>query len=128
MLRGAALAEAAAPGFTSLLVALRESPAPAISALLGRLRPGSPFAIYHASISPLAECYHTLHAAKLAVKMQLIETWTRKYQVAPNRTHPEMTTYPPTGYVLTGVAVAPPTAEALAAAASKAGGRKRGRD
>ena len=52
--------------------------------------------------------YYACLQAKAAVKMQLLETWTRQYQVAPNRTHPEMNTYPPTGYVLTGVAVLQP--------------------
>ena len=65
--------------------------------------------LYHPSITPLAECMHACHVAKAAVKMQLLESFTRKYQVAPNRTHPEMTTYPPTGYVLSGVTVVPPT-------------------
>ena len=46
--------------------------------------------------------------ARAAVRMQILETWTRKYQVAPNRMHPEMNTYPPTGYVLAGVSVVRP--------------------
>ena len=48
------------------------------------------------------------HKAKCAVNMHLFDSWHRKYQVAENRTHPEMTTYPPTGYVLTGISVVPP--------------------
>lgn len=47
--------------------------------------------------------------ARVSVRMQLLETWCRKYQVAENRTHPEMNAYPPTGYVLSGVTVVPPT-------------------
>ena len=43
--------------------------------------------------------------ARAAVRLQLMETWTRKYQVADQRTHPEMNAYPATGYVLSGVAV-----------------------
>ena len=104
----AALARDAERGYTCLLVATKESPAPAMLALLGRLVPGSPFAIYHASPQPLAECFQLALQAKAAVRMQLVESFTRKYQVAENRTHPEMNTYPPTGYVLSGVAVLPP--------------------
>mmetsp|Transcript_39631 Transcript_39631/g.132117 ORF Transcript_39631/g.132117 Transcript_39631/m.132117 type:complete len:90 (+) Transcript_39631:222-491(+) len=82
--------------------------APAILPLLARLMPGSPFIVYHASMQPLAECMHACQQARAAVRMQILETWTRKYQVAPNRTHPEMNTYPPTGYVLAGVSVVRP--------------------
>ena len=51
-------------------------------------------------LSPLADCLHLCHQRKLAVKLQLLEGFTRTYQVAPNRTHPHMNTYPATGFVL----------------------------
>ena len=105
MLRGRALESDAEGGYTCLLVALKDSPAPAMLSLLSRLVPGSPFAIYHVSPQPLADCFHLALQAKAAVRMQLVESFTRKYQVAENRTHPEMNTYPPTGYVLSGIAV-----------------------
>ena len=104
-LRDAALSEVAAQGFTSLVVAVREAPAVAILALLARLVPGSPFVVYHPSITPLAECLHVCQQSRAAVRLQLMETWARKYQVADLRTHPEMNAYPATGYVLSGVAV-----------------------
>ena len=107
-LRGTALEVDAADGYSSLMVAVRESPAPAILNLLSRLRPGSPFVLYHHQLQPLAECLHVCQQAKGAVRLQLTESWTRKYQVAANRTHPEMSTYPPTGYLLSGVTVVPP--------------------
>ena len=107
-LRGEALREEASNGFDCMMVAVKENPAPAILGLISRLNPSSPFVIYHQTIQPLAECMHICQQARVAVRLQLLETWTRKYQVAPNRTHPEMTTYPPTGYVLTGVTVVPP--------------------
>ena len=107
-LRGAELRADADLGYDSLLIALKENPAPAILELIARLIPSSPFAIYHQSIQPLAECEHAMHKAKCAVNMNLFDSWHRKYQVAENRTHPEMTTYPPTGYVLTGISVVPP--------------------
>ena len=43
--------------------------------------------------------------AKAAVKMQLMETFTRQYQVAEGRTHPTMNAHPTTGFVLTGITV-----------------------
>ena len=55
----APLGSQAATGFTSLLVATREPPAPALLPLLSRLQPGSPFALYHPSLQPLAECMYT---------------------------------------------------------------------
>ena len=75
---------------------------------LPRLAPGAPFALYHPCLPPLAEAFHVCQQAKAAVRLQLLESWARKYQVAPNRTHPEMNAYPPTGYVLSGISVLPP--------------------
>ena len=95
-----------AEGFTSLVVASRDSTAAVLPLLLGRLVPGSPFVAYHPSITPLAECLHACRSRRLAVRLQLHETFCRKYQVAPGRTHPEMNALPPTGYVLSGIAVA----------------------
>ena len=108
ILRGDDLAAVVAEKFTSLLVAVRENPAVAIVDLLATLVPGSPFAIYHPCMPPLAECMHACQHARAAVRVQLVESWARPYQVAENRTHPTMNAYPPTGYVLTGVSVAPP--------------------
>jgi tRNA (adenine-N(1)-)-methyltransferase non-catalytic subunit len=93
------------PGFTSLLVACRESPLAALPQLLSRLQDGCPFVIYNPCVAPLADCMHYCQRHKLAVKLQLLEGFTRAYQVAPNRTHPTMNTYPPTGCVLSGVKV-----------------------
>eukprot|EP00964_Phaeocystis_antarctica_P024710 scaffold13848_cov50-Phaeocystis_antarctica.AAC.1 len=93
------------PGFTSLLVACRESPLAALPQLLSRLQDGCPFVIYNPCVAPLADCMHYCQRHKMAVKLQLLEGFTRAYQVAPNRTHPTMNTYPPTGCVLSGVKV-----------------------
>jgi tRNA (adenine-N(1)-)-methyltransferase non-catalytic subunit len=93
------------PGFTSLLVACRESPLAALPQLLSRLQDGCPFVIYNPCVAPLADCMHYCQRHKLAVKLQLLEGFTRAYQVAPNRTHPTMNTSPPTGCVLSGVKV-----------------------
>ena len=45
-------------------------------------------------------------SAEIAIRLQLTESFTRKYQVAENRTHPEMNAYPPTGYLLSGANMA----------------------
>ena len=83
-------------------------PLPAILLLLARLVPSSPFVLYHPHLQPLADCLHACQHAKIAIRLQLTESFTRKYQVAENRTHPEMNAYPPTGYLLSGVTVLPP--------------------
>ena len=82
-----------------------------VASFTRHLVPGSPFVVYHPTIQPLAECQHACMQAKLAVRLQLLESWARPYQVAANRTHPMMNAYPPTGYVLAGVAVVPPGEE-----------------
>lgn len=106
-LREAPLAALVAGGFTSLIVATKESPLPALLPLLAHLVPGAPFVLYHPTIQPLAECLHACQKARVAVGLQLCESWTRPYQVATNRTHPMMNAPPPTGYVLTGNVVVP---------------------
>jgi tRNA (adenine-N(1)-)-methyltransferase non-catalytic subunit len=103
-----ALSNWLSPGFTSFAIAVRESPAPVLEHLLELLLPGSPFAIYSQTIEPLAQCLHLCQRRRAAVRLQLLESFTRSYQVALNRTHPNMNTYPATGYVLSGVKVAPP--------------------
>ena len=111
-LRGDALAAEASLGFTSLIVAHRgDQLSSAVLHLLRRLVPGSPFVVYHQSMQPLADCLHICHQERLAVRLQLLDSWTRAYQVAPDRTHPEMSTYPPTGFVLGGIKVAPPLSD-----------------
>ena len=94
-----------AHGFTSLVIATREPPLPVLLTMLELLRPSCPFVLYHPSSQPLADCMHACQQARIAVRMQLIEPWTRSYQVEQNRTHPTMSTYCPTGYVLAGVRV-----------------------
>ncbi len=99
------VAEWTAGGFSSLLIATREPPLPMLESLLGRLRPSGAFAVYNQSLPYLAECLDYCHRSRCAVRLQLLESWARSYQVAPERTHPHMNAYPPTGYVLAGVKV-----------------------
>ena len=68
--------------FGALLIATRESPLPLLPLLLARLAPSAAFAIYNPSPQPLAECLHFCHRENLAVRLQLLESWTRKYQAS----------------------------------------------
>ena len=92
-------------GFSSLLMATREPPSVLLEALMGLLRPGASFAIYHQCIEPLAKCLHFCQNRRCALRLQIVESWTRLYQVDPGRTHPHMTTHPATGYLFVGVKV-----------------------
>ena len=92
-------------GFSSLLMATREPPFVLLEALMGLLRPGASFAIYHQCIEPLAKCLHLCQNRRCALRLQIVESWTRLYQVDPGRTHPHMTTHPATGYLFVGVKV-----------------------
>ena len=92
-------------GFSSLLMATREPPFVLLEALMGLLRPGASFAIYHQCIEPLAKCLHFCQNRRCALRLQIVESWTRLYQVDPGRTHPHMTTHPATGYLFVGVKV-----------------------
>lgn len=92
-------------GFSSLLMATREPPFVLLEALMGLLRPGASFAIYHQCIEPLAKCLHFCQNRRCALRLQIVESWTRLYQVDPGRTHPHMRTHPATGYLFVGVKV-----------------------
>lgn len=104
-LRDGALARWVRPGFSSLLIVTKEAPEPVLLQMLSLLDLGGNFVVYNPSMSPLATCHHLCHTRRAAVKVQLIDTWTRKIQVAPLRTHPMMNALPPTGGILSGIRV-----------------------
>ena len=54
---------------------------------------------------PLVECQKLLLDHNLVTKLELFETWTRHYQVLPNRTHPTMQTHGASGFILWGYTV-----------------------
>lgn len=49
--------------------------------------------------------FNYLQAKGEALHLQLIDTWTRQYQVLEGRTHPQMTMNSASGYILTGIKV-----------------------
>lgn len=83
--------------------------------MAGGLRPAArpPIALSPAPCvprQPLAELYEELRAQRLAVAVNLRETVLREYQVLPSRTHPRMNGAAASGFVLSGIRVAPPSA------------------
>ncbi|QDZ18556.1 non-catalytic subunit Trm6 of tRNA (Adenine(58)-N(1))-methyltransferase [Chloropicon primus] len=96
-------------GFSSLILAAPSySPESLIDKLACILAPSASFAIFSPWLQPLADCRLFLHKAKLAVGMQLSETFWREHQVLPGRTHPHMNmiTGATGGYILAGTMTA----------------------
>lgn len=90
----------------SLLVAIRNHPANALQ-LLDFLACSRPFAIFSMYQEPLVDCYVKLKARGNVIALNLTETWLRKYQVLPDRTHPCYSMSGSGGYLLVGIKVAP---------------------
>eukprot|EP01118_Nematostelium_gracile_P016837 TRINITY_DN7061_c0_g1_i1.p1 TRINITY_DN7061_c0_g1~~TRINITY_DN7061_c0_g1_i1.p1 ORF type:complete len:349 (+),score=106.51 TRINITY_DN7061_c0_g1_i1:338-1384(+) len=65
-----------------------------------------PFAVFSTFAQPLGEIFDVYRRSRNALNMQLNETWTRTYQVLPDRTHPNMNMDAASGYVLSGTKVA----------------------
>lgn len=86
----------------SLVIATRHNPLLVLRTLLPYLAPSCPFVIFAEHIQSLAECFDVLKTERLAIKLQLSETWKREFQMLTGRTHPEMTMDATGGYILTG--------------------------
>jgi hypothetical protein len=70
------------PGFASCIVAApRLHPVALLQALLPLLAPSASFAVYSPYLQPLAEAQHALSSAKMAVQLQVQESWFREHQV-----------------------------------------------
>ena len=69
------------------------------------MAPGRPFAIFSMMLEPLAECFDDLINHKAAVRLNLSESWFRKHQVLPSRTHPIMSPVETGGYLLCGTTI-----------------------
>lgn len=72
------------------------------------------------SVQPLAECFRYALDSGNAIKLMLVDTWMREYQVLPMRTHPEMMMSSGGGYLLTGIRVVKDEAKAAVAAQPEA--------
>lgn len=90
-----------------LVLACRFHPEPLLMALLGFLAPSRPIVVYCHLLEPLVECYKTLKSSSedIVFDLQISETWTRHYQVLPERTHPMMSMDGHGGYLLTATTV-----------------------
>eukprot|EP01117_Protostelium_nocturnum_P013226 TRINITY_DN4923_c0_g1_i1.p1 TRINITY_DN4923_c0_g1~~TRINITY_DN4923_c0_g1_i1.p1 ORF type:complete len:495 (-),score=194.48 TRINITY_DN4923_c0_g1_i1:35-1519(-) len=99
-------------GVDSLIIATKHDPESLLFNLWSFLSPSSQFVVYSQFIQPLAEIYDKLMKRGMAVQLDLIEVWSRDYQVLPQRTHPTMKMTAASGYLLSGIKVIiPPKAE-----------------
>lgn len=93
-------------GFSSLIVAAPEVDAWSIvKEVIPLLSFSAPFAIYHQYLQPLATCMHNLQLGKMAIGLQISESWLREYQILPSRTHPQMQMSGFGGYILSGTRI-----------------------
>ncbi|CAG2161485.1 unnamed protein product [Oppiella nova] len=86
-----------------LLLSKTYDPLNIVLLLLDFLADSRPFAIFSPYMEPLSHCYSELK--KKAVFLRLTETWLRKYQVLSDRSRPDMSMSPSSGYLLTGIKV-----------------------
>jgi tRNA (adenine-N(1)-)-methyltransferase non-catalytic subunit len=93
----------------SLVIATRYEPTETLLKMLPYLSASCPFVIYSEFIEPLTECFRELQNKSLAINLRLSDTWTREYQVLPDRTHPNMNMSQSGGFLLTGIKLDPET-------------------
>jgi tRNA (adenine-N(1)-)-methyltransferase non-catalytic subunit len=78
-------------------------PKTALNALFPLLSPSASFAVWSQTLQPLADTMNDLRRTGSAVSLMVQETWYRKQQVLPQRTHPTMSMNHGGGYLLSGI-------------------------
>jgi len=89
----------------SLVVVGKENPTEVSDLLLPLVGLSRPVVIYSQFREPLQEAYMKLKADKNVTALKLTESWLRKYQILPDRTHPEVLMSGSGGYILSGLTV-----------------------
>ena len=93
--------------FDSLIIASKYHPKAILLSLIEYLQDSRPFVVYCQYQEPLMECYVTLKDLKVAVNVDITETWYRNVQVLTDRSHPEIVMSATGGYILRGIKVKP---------------------
>lgn len=91
---------ASVPKCTALLIATKFDPVAVALALLPRLAGAGTLVVFCPFVRPLERIAEVV-AGTLACDVEITETWTRVYQVLPQRTHPTMDMHGASGYILT---------------------------
>ena len=92
------------PKCSALLVATKFDPVAVTMALLPRVAGSGAVVVFCSFLRPLEQLAEII-TGTLACDVDITETWTREYQVLPQRTHPTMDMHGASGYILTATKV-----------------------
>jgi tRNA (adenine-N(1)-)-methyltransferase non-catalytic subunit len=88
-----------------LIVASQYTPLSILDKLLPFLSGSRPVVFFSIHKEFLTEAYYHMKISDKYLNVQLTESWLRRYQVLPGRTHPQMTTTGGGGYILSATRV-----------------------
>ncbi|KAF8918490.1 tRNA (adenine(58)-N(1))-methyltransferase non-catalytic subunit trm6, partial [Dissophora ornata] len=91
--------------FDGLIIASQYQPESILEKLLPYVRGSRPVVVYHPAKEALLETSTWMRKCPDLLAPQLTESWLRKSQVLPGRTHPEMSTWGTGGSLLTATKV-----------------------
>ncbi|KAF9984866.1 tRNA (adenine(58)-N(1))-methyltransferase non-catalytic subunit trm6, partial [Entomortierella chlamydospora] len=91
--------------FDGLIIASQYQPESILPKLLPYIRGSRPVVVYHPHKEALLETSTWMRKCPDLLAPQLTESWLRKSQVLPGRTHPEMSTWGSGGCLLTATRV-----------------------
>ncbi|KAF9352960.1 tRNA (adenine(58)-N(1))-methyltransferase non-catalytic subunit trm6 [Mortierella sp. NVP85] len=91
--------------FDGLIVASQYQPESILEKLLPYVRGSRPVVVYHNAKEALLETSTWMRRCPDLLAPQLTESWLRKSQVLPGRTHPEMSTWGTGGFLLTATKI-----------------------
>ncbi|GAB5588059.1 tRNA (adenine(58)-N(1))-methyltransferase non-catalytic subunit trm6 [Umbelopsis nana] len=92
-------------GFDGLIVASQYTPMSILERLLPYIAGSRPIVFFSGHKEFLVESFHEMRISNNYLNVQLTESWLRRYQVLPGRTHPTMTTSGGGGYILSSTRV-----------------------
>ncbi|WFD28446.1 tRNA (adenine(58)-N(1))-methyltransferase non-catalytic subunit trm6 [Malassezia nana] len=91
--------------FDAVLVASPYEPYSIIHRLIPYLAGSSNVVVHSPHLQPLVEAQARMRANPVFINVSVTEPWLRRYQVLPQRTHPDMTTSASAGYILHGLRI-----------------------
>ena len=91
--------------FDGLVIASQYQPESILEKLLPFIRGSRPVVVYHTAKEALLETSTWMRKSSELLAPQLTESWLRKSQVLPGRTHPEMSTWGGGGCLLTATKI-----------------------
>jgi len=91
--------------FDGLIIASQYQPESILEKLLPYVRGSRPVIVYHSAKEALLETSTWMRKCPDLLAPQITESWLRKSQVLPGRTHPEMSTWGTGGSLLTATKV-----------------------